>query len=228
MRQARPRDPDGVTYERWQQAQAPEAEFWTKRDPRATMPLLMRRHEPAIRMVETFLGEEAKIIEIGSGPTCLAQVFPKGITVYTDPLMHHYRRHAAQVLPTAGLVAAMGEAIPCPDETFDAAVCINALDHMMSPRTCLREIARVLKPGGHLILGIYTRNRLLLGLRRAVERILPSAGSAPHPSTYTVAEIRKELARHFHLEAAECVHRARGLLGSFHREYWVFVVRRGV
>lgn len=217
----------GVAHERWQHAQEHEVAFTACSDPRAALPLLMRWHEPAVRRVEASLPEEPRIIEIGAGPICLAHIFSQGTALYTDPLMHQYHSDHADILPSAGVVAAMGEVLPCPAATFDAAVCINALDHMMAPRQCLREIARVLKPGGRLILGIYTHNRLLLAVRRTLEKLLPALGSSPHPSTYSLPEIREELERVFDVEAAECVHRATGLLARFHREYWVFVASRG-
>jgi glycosyltransferase involved in cell wall biosynthesis/ubiquinone/menaquinone biosynthesis C-methylase UbiE len=46
------------------------------------------------------------------------------------------------------------EQLPFPDESFDVATCISVLEHVApgNDRLALWEIARVLKPGGHLIL----------------------------------------------------------------------------
>lgn len=44
------------------------------------------------------------------------------------------------------------EALPFPDETFDAVTCLEALEFMMDPPGVLRELARVLRPGGLLVL----------------------------------------------------------------------------
>ena len=38
--------------------------------------------------------------------------------------------------------------LPFRDGTFDAALCMNVLEHVLQPESCLREIHRVLKPGG--------------------------------------------------------------------------------
>ena len=43
-------------------------------------------------------------------------------------------------------------AIPFPDETFDAVVCWDVLEHTMAPLHVLGELRRVTKPGGTLIL----------------------------------------------------------------------------
>jgi SAM-dependent methyltransferase len=42
--------------------------------------------------------------------------------------------------------------LPFAQETFDAALCIQVLEHVPEPLSVLREIARVLKPGGCLFL----------------------------------------------------------------------------
>ena len=39
-----------------------------------------------------------------------------------------------------------------PDDTFDAVCCLEALEFMMDPRAVLHELARVLRPGGLLVL----------------------------------------------------------------------------
>lgn len=219
-------DKDGVTRERWDHAQKHEAEFWQRVDPLGSMHRLILWHEPAIRAVELFLPEDARIIEIGSGPTCIARLFAKGEKVYADPLMDMFREHMSAMLPEGETINAPGEELPFEDESFDAAVCVAALDHVMSTERVLEEIARVLKPGGKFILGIHTHNALLLGIRRAIEKVTPKVSSAPHPNVYTRGEIRADLRPRFEVQSAERVHYNTGLLGAFHREYWVYTLRR--
>jgi len=48
----------------------------------------------------------------------------------------------------AAFVTARGQQLPFPDETFDGVLCLNALHHQPSYAVALREIHRVLKPGG--------------------------------------------------------------------------------
>lgn len=43
-------------------------------------------------------------------------------------------------------------AIPVPDETFDAVLCTEVLEHHPEPIKVVHELARVLKPGGTLLL----------------------------------------------------------------------------
>jgi SAM-dependent methyltransferase len=49
-------------------------------------------------------------------------------------------------------VAAVASHLPFPDETFDTVLCTEVLEHLSDPAVCLREMSRVLRPGGHLIL----------------------------------------------------------------------------
>lgn len=52
----------------------------------------------------------------------------------------------------AGLVTGDLEALPFAAQSFDRALCMNALHHIPDPSLALREIARVLKPSGRLVL----------------------------------------------------------------------------
>jgi len=61
--------------------------------------------------------------------------------------------------------ANLNERIPFPDESFDAVTCLNSLQRVWARGRALHEMARVLKPGGHLIVSLFNNNNLM---RRAM------------------------------------------------------------
>jgi ubiquinone/menaquinone biosynthesis C-methylase UbiE len=77
-------------------------------------------------------------------------------------------------------VAADLTRLPYPDEFFDAAVCGWVLEHLPDPRLGLSALARVLKPGGKLLL--LTTENTLTGC---------SCGRMWHCRTYERGELRK-------------------------------------
>ena len=86
-------------------------------------------------------------------------------------LVQHCRKQFAGQAP---LVCAVAEALPFRSGTFDRVVCQGSLDHFAKPRAFLREVARILQPDGHAIIGISNFDslscRIGRGLYRAKER----------------------------------------------------------
>ena len=71
-------------------------------------------------------------------------------------------------------------ALPYPDESFDLVVLTEVIEHLENHRAALTEVARVLRPGGHLILTTPNIMRLdsrlgfmLSGMHKAKRRLIP-------------------------------------------------------
>jgi len=58
------------------------------------------------------------------------------------------------------LAQGVGENLPFKPHSFDKVMCKGALDHFFSPSETIEEIARVLKPGGEMIISIANFNSL--------------------------------------------------------------------
>jgi SAM-dependent methyltransferase len=68
-------------------------------------------------------------------------------------------------------VRAWSESLPFADASFDAAFCKGALDHFDDPAACIAELARVVRPGGRVVLAV--ANFASLGCR--VQRWIDAA-----------------------------------------------------
>lgn len=94
-----------------------------------------------------------RILDLGGGTgvlsTRLSDVLPAEYTVVdAAPAMTGYARERAHVRA----VTARAEAIPLPDASFDAAVVSDAFHHFPDQEGAVRELRRVVKPGGRVVL----------------------------------------------------------------------------
>lgn len=52
----------------------------------------------------------------------------------------------------ASFTVGLGESMPFADNSFDVAICVNVLEHVADHRDTVRELVRVVKPGGYIYL----------------------------------------------------------------------------
>jgi SAM-dependent methyltransferase len=57
-------------------------------------------------------------------------------------------------LASSRVARAFGEQLPFADDTFDVVVSFSVLAHVRDPRSCLREIGRVMKPSGRAFVAV--------------------------------------------------------------------------
>jgi len=74
---------------------------------------------------------------------------------------------------TVALVQGTAEPLPFSDDLFDAVICLEALEFLPSDKRALREMARVLRPGGFLITSRRTgwEAKLFFGRHRSVKNL---------------------------------------------------------
>lgn len=148
----------------------------------------MDHEEPNRAFVERLveLGARGRVLDIGTGPgqvpllLCqrLRGVRVLGVDLAESMLVRARARVAAS--PHAGRVElrrADAKALPLPDASFDT-VCSNTiLHHLADPRPLLAEAARVLAPGGALLVRDLFRPPTPDAAHRLVER--HAAGATP-------------------------------------------------
>jgi SAM-dependent methyltransferase len=93
-----------------------------------------------------------------------------------ERILETARATAAVAGLTPELVRANVESLPFEDGAFDLVLCTQVLEHVVDPAAVLRELARVLEPGGTLLLSTdHSRNtvtRVLFAPRLAVLGVL--------------------------------------------------------
>lgn len=103
-----------------------------------------------------------RILEIGPGTGLQAlhvarQLGPDGrldiVDIQERMLGHVMRRATAHAVTRIVPTKADASALPFPDASFDAAYAVCALGELPDPPGTVRELGRILRPGGRLVVG---------------------------------------------------------------------------
>jgi SAM-dependent methyltransferase len=127
-----------------------------------------------------------RLIEVGAGFGRLAAEYAGyDEVVLLDASAVHVAaaREALGGDPRFSIVSGDAYALPYPDASFDAAVCIRVLHHFEDPGPALIEIGRVVRPGGVLVLE-FANKRNLKSIARYVLGRQPWSPFEPGPVAY--------------------------------------------
>lgn len=146
--------------ERWRDAQAAELAWWRKVVAEATAPAAVQARREAAGTLEALfapylaLRRDSRVLEIGGGRTPVAPYLSAGAVLGCDPLYGELARPDVGYHAGFPCVAGQGEALPFRDGACDLVLFLNAIDHCDRPAATLDEIARVLTPGGLMVLTV--------------------------------------------------------------------------
>jgi ubiquinone/menaquinone biosynthesis C-methylase UbiE len=178
--------------------------FWTDVYEREDVIALIcqRRRDIALAWIDELrLPVHGRVLEVGCGAGLTSvELAKRGFDVdATDTvadMIELTQRHAAQANVSARLRTTFSDvhALEFEDQTFDAVVALGVLPWVHSPQLAMKELARVLKPGAHLVVSANNvdrltywidpkYNRALSPVRRAMKLLLgpvgPRRGSGP-------------------------------------------------
>jgi SAM-dependent methyltransferase len=122
----------------------------------------------------------ARVLDLGCGDGLLTRTLAArgartvGLDIDRAMLRAAIARAEAPPAQRAQFVQGRIEQLPFPDAVFDTVAAVTVLCFVPDPTTALREIARVLRPGGHMVIGdlgrwsawaVWRRVRAWLGSR---------------------------------------------------------------
>jgi ubiquinone/menaquinone biosynthesis C-methylase UbiE len=102
---------------------------------------------------ELFADLQGRVLEVGAGTGASIPCYPAAVTelTLTEPDPHMRRRLQARIDDRCRVLGDPIEALSVADQSFDAVVSSLVLCSVESPATALRELFRVLRPGGQLL-----------------------------------------------------------------------------
>lgn len=113
---------------------------------------------------ETVGQARGRVLELGAGTGLNLDLYPESVQNLTltepDPhMIKQLRKRVEESARKAEVIEAPAEQLPFEDDSFDSAVVTLVLCTVPDPAAALREIGRVLKPGGQFLFLEHVRSR---------------------------------------------------------------------
>jgi SAM-dependent methyltransferase len=132
------------------------------------------------------LGPERAVLDLAAGTGKLTRLLvPTGADVVAVEPVAAMREVLRETCPDAEILDGTAEAIPLGASSVDAVTVAQAF-HWFDPPTALAEMARVLRPGGTLVLAWNTRDRSHDWVRRFGDLLVDGDAERPYDSYYEV------------------------------------------
>jgi SAM-dependent methyltransferase len=145
-----------------------------------------------------------RVLDVGCGVGMYTQAFLRhtsrvfGVEIERERALEARRR-------AAGVIQASGRRLPFPDAAFDVVFSHEVLEHVDDDRACVKEMVRVARPGGRLLVfvpnrlypfethGVFWRDQYHFGNVPLVNWLPTSLRDrlAPHVRAYTSRDLRR-------------------------------------
>lgn len=154
------------------------------------------------RLITRLLGPAPpRILDVGCGSYKLVQGIPQAIGLDVAINKLRFLRQLNRKLVQGSVFA-----LPFPDNSFDAVVFTEVIEHLADKPQIFQELYRVLSPGGTLIISTpdYSRYSWLF-LETAYEAVLPGAYAHEHTNKYTYKRLISKL-REYRFYPERCLY----------------------
>jgi ubiquinone/menaquinone biosynthesis C-methylase UbiE len=160
-----------------------------ERDPFSRV--IARLQRDALEALE--LGPRDRLLDVGCGTgaavRAAAEIVDRAVGVDLSPKMLTQARERAAGLTAVEFVEGDSENLPFGEGEFTAVLCTTSLHHYPRPEAAAREMARVLTPGGRVVIGDGTSDAVVM----KVADLLCRRFEAGHVRFHRVEELRRLL-----------------------------------
>lgn len=151
---------------------------------------------------EAKLQKNSKALEVGCGAGFstkrLADMLPKGVSLEGSEYVEEMLPDARKLNPGIKFIAESVYDLQRKDSSLDLVFLLEVLEHLDHPELALKEISRVVKPGGYLILGV-PREPLWRVLNMARLKYLKDFGNTTgHLNHWSKRSLISHVSEHFH------------------------------
>ena len=163
------------------------------------IPLQRHWQRKRFRIIQGFIPSHDLILDIGCGSSRIVQHLPRAVGMDLAIRKLRWLRAPGRML----LQGDMGK-LPFPDGVFDGVICSEVIEHVTREQVSLAEMARVIRPGGLLVLGTpdYSK-RMWRTLEWIYGKVFPGGYVSEHINQYTYEGLRAELIS-LGLEVLDC------------------------
>ncbi|WP_299784466.1 class I SAM-dependent methyltransferase [uncultured Roseobacter sp.] len=148
----------------------------------------VRDFEPTRQVIRKLYPNGGRVVEVGSGLGYLLRSFKDegwdvlGVDPWRELPAHTQEIHGIETIPMTL------EAAKLPDASADVVIMLHVIEHLPDPVETLREIHRILKPGGHMVIETPRYDTLMFKLLRHRERSVKCEG---HTYFFTFDTLRR-------------------------------------
>lgn len=151
---------------------------------------------------EAELPQKATALEIGCGAGFstkrLRNMLPKTVALEASEYVEEMLPDARAMNPGVKFIAESVYELKRKDESLDMVFLLEVLEHLDYPDVALKEISRIVKPGGYLILGV-PREPLWRTLNMARLKYLKDFGNTTgHLNHWSKRSLIKHVSENFH------------------------------